>query len=87
MSTKTLSLTIKDDLYRKLEKQAQRQAVSRSEIFRQALDHYLKLEENWREIYQYGVNKGKSLDLQEKDVNELVQEYRQEKQAKRWKLF
>jgi metal-responsive CopG/Arc/MetJ family transcriptional regulator len=79
MSTVTVNISFQDRLLADIDRIAQRESRSRSELLREAARIYIERKERWNNIFaktsiQSGVH-----DLTEKDVLEEISRYRIEK--------
>ncbi len=74
-TTRILSLSLPPDLVRKAERVAKQEGRTKSELFREALRHYIE-ERRWRGLQRYGASRARRLGLTEADVERAVQEYR-----------
>ena len=79
-SAKTVSVTLPPDLLLKAQETAQREHLTVSELFREALCRYLASDQEWEQLLKRTRAKGRELDIgNEKDVERLSDEYRREK--------
>jgi metal-responsive CopG/Arc/MetJ family transcriptional regulator len=86
-TAKTVSITLPPDLLVKAQEAALREHRTMSELFREALRHYVSEKratdpQAWRELLEYGRAKGRELGIaSEEDVERLTDEYRASKRA------
>ena len=86
-TAKTVSITLPPDLLVKAQEVAQREHRTMSELFREALRHYVSEKRSidpqaWRELLEYGRAKGRELGItSEADVEWMCDEYRASKRA------
>jgi len=67
------------EIYEEVEKLAKKKKTSKSGILKESLEQYIKQEQQWNLIYKWGEEKAISLGIKdEKDVEKLIQEYRQQ---------
>jgi len=84
---KTVSITLPPDLLVKAQELAQREHRTMSELFREALRHYVSQKppidpQAWRQLLEYGRAKGRELGVaSEADVERMSDEYRASKRA------
>ena len=76
-TTKLITISIMPELLKKLNQAAKEESRTRSELLREALRRYLA-EREWQRLQRYGQRKARELNLKEKDVERLVNEYRNE---------
>ena len=81
-TTKILSLSLPPDLLRAAERIAKREGRTKSELFREALRHYIS-DERWRRLREYGAEQSQRLGVRQSDVERLIHEYRREQQPAR----
>lgn len=80
-SSKILSITLPPAMLEEAERLAKKENRTKSELVREALRQYMQARE-WEAIHAYGSAKAKELGINEKDVERLIHEYRQEKRKK-----
>lgn len=86
-TAKTVSITLPPDLLVKAQEVAQRESRTMSELFREALRHYVAEKRQpdsraWEELLEYGRAKGRELGItSEADVERMSDEYRASKRA------
>ena len=76
-NTKLITISILPELLDKLNDLAREESRTRSELLREALRRYITEKEGQR-LRRYGRSRAKALNLKEKDVERLVDEYRSE---------
>jgi CopG family transcriptional regulator/antitoxin EndoAI len=76
-NTKLITISILPELLDKLNDLAREESRTRSELLREALRRYIGEKEGER-LRRYGRSRAKALNLKEKDVERLVDEYRSE---------
>ena len=79
-NTKLITISIMPELFEKLNKLAKEESRTRSELLREALRKYI-VEKEWERLRLYGRQKVQELGLEEKDVERLVDEYRNEQSS------
>ena len=78
--TKIVNLSLPQETYRQVEELADQMKVSKSELLREALKHYVASERRWQQIRQKGQETAKEFSIEdEDDVDRIIHEYRQEK--------
>ncbi len=79
-TAKTVSITLPPDLLVKAQELAQREHRTMSELFREALRHYMKEDEQWKSLLARTRAQGRVMGIMsEEDVERLSDEYRREK--------
>jgi metal-responsive CopG/Arc/MetJ family transcriptional regulator len=76
MATRTLNISLSEELIQRADKYAAKQHANRSELIRAALDAYLKKREEWDDICAVGREYGRRSGIQEGDVAGIVRTYR-----------
>lgn len=73
-----VNMSLPLEIYEEVEKLAKEKKTSKSRILKESLEQYIRQEQQWDLIYKWGEKKAKSLGIKdEKDVEKLIQEYRQ----------
>ncbi len=79
-AAKTVSVTLPPDLLIKAQELAQREHRTMSELFRDALRHYMAGDSQWNNLLMRTRAKGRALGItSENDVERLSEEYRRDK--------
>lgn len=81
-TSKNISITMPTDMLKEVEKTAEREGRTISELLRETYRRYAWEEQRWNEVNAYGRARAKAMGLTEKDVNRLIQEYRSEQKTK-----
>jgi len=80
VKTKTISLSLTQEMYDQLEEFADQRDVSKSELLREALERFLSSELRWQQIRKWGEETAKKLNIKdEDDVDRIIHELRKEK--------
>lgn len=79
MKNKTVNISFKKDLLKKIDDVADEESRSRSELVREAARIYIERKERWKKIFAYGEILAREKELSEEDVKEEVEAYRKEK--------
>jgi Arc/MetJ-type ribon-helix-helix transcriptional regulator len=78
--TKTVSLSLAQEMYNQMEQCAEQMEVSKSELLRRALDLFLASELRWQQIREWGEETSERLNIKdESDVDKIIHELRKEK--------
>jgi len=73
----TTTISLPPPLYREVLKRAKANAMSTSELLREAFRRYLREEREWEEILAYGRSRARKAGVRtEKDVERLIDESR-----------
>jgi len=79
MAVSTVNISFQDDLLKKIDKIAQKEARTRSELIREAARIYIERKKKWESIFAYGDSLAAKYKFTEDDVAEEVKNYREEK--------
>jgi CopG family transcriptional regulator/antitoxin EndoAI len=77
MNTKTVNISFRKDLLKKIDKVAQEEMRTRSELIREAARMYIERKEKWKKIFDFGTQQADRLGFKEKDIPEEIQKFRQ----------
>ncbi len=80
MGTSTVNISFQTDLLKEIDRWAQGEFRTRSELIREAARYYIERRKAWEKIFSFGKQQARRLKLKEKDVNAAIASYR--KQAK-----
>jgi len=72
----TINLSLPQRLLKKVEREADREERSRSELIRVALQSYLERKEAWDKLRDYGRRQAKKKGLKPSDVEKVIAEVR-----------
>ena len=76
-SSKVMTVSLPQEMFKKAEKLAKDENRTRSELFREALRQYMASRERWQEIRKWGGNTAEDLGIKtEADVERLIHEFR-----------
>ena len=79
-TAKTVSITLPPDLLIKAQQLAEREHRTMSELFREALRHYMQEDTQWEALLARTRAQGRAMGItSEEDVERLSDEYRREK--------
>ena len=76
MRTRTLKISLPNQLVKALDRRAREESRSRSEVLRAAALAYLELWAQWRRLQNYGSRQARRFDLRPRDVERLISELR-----------
>ena len=77
MNTKTVNISFRKDLLKKIDKVAKEEMRTRSELIREAARMYIERKDRWEKIFEFGWQQAERLDLKEQDVAEEIKKFRQ----------
>jgi len=76
-SSKVLTVSLPQDMFKQAEKIAKDENRTRSELFREALRQYIASRERWQEMRRWGRKSAEELGIKsEADVERLIDEFR-----------
>lgn len=77
MKTRTINLSLPEEMLKKIDRAAQAGQSNRSEFIREAARRQLEILKNWERICAYGASLGRKLGIRsEDDVERLIDEGR-----------
>lgn len=79
MNTQTLNISLPKQLVKIVDQFSKRQFSTRSDFIRTAVIRYINEEKELANLFAYGEKKAKELGIKEKDVERIIDEYRQGK--------
>jgi predicted transcriptional regulator len=79
MKTRTLNISLPDRLVKALDRRAELEARSRSEVIRAAALSYLQWWEEWRKLQAYGRRQARRLGIRPRDLERLIAEVRRDR--------
>jgi CopG family transcriptional regulator / antitoxin EndoAI len=79
----TVNISFQEDLLADIDKLAEKEHRSRSELLREAARLYIERRDRWNKIFVWGDALAKEKGLSEQDVAAEIQAYRKSKAAKR----
>jgi metal-responsive CopG/Arc/MetJ family transcriptional regulator len=82
MAVSTVNISFQDDLLSQIDRIAQNEARTRSELIREAARIYIERKKKWESIFAYGENLAAKYKFTGDDVNEEIKNYREEKRKK-----
>ena len=74
-TTQVISISIPPEMTNQIDRLAKSESRTRSELLREALRRYLE-EQTWKKIFNYGRMKARTLGINRKETEEIVDEYR-----------
>jgi metal-responsive CopG/Arc/MetJ family transcriptional regulator len=79
MAVATVNISFQEDLLGQIDRIAQSEARTRSELIREAARIYIERKKKWESIFAYGESLSSKYNFTEDDVNKEIQKYRKEK--------
>jgi len=79
MDVNTINISFKKDLLKMIDKIAQEEARSRSELIREAARMYIERKKRWEQIFAFGDQQAEEVGMSEKDIEAEIHEYRRSK--------
>jgi metal-responsive CopG/Arc/MetJ family transcriptional regulator len=79
MAVATVNISFQEELLGQIDRIAQNEARTRSELIREAARIYIEKKKKWESIFAYGESIASKYKFTEDDVNEEIQKYRKEK--------
>ncbi len=83
MKTRTMNISLPERLVEALDRRAEAEARSRSEVIRAAALSYLQWWEEWRRLQAYGRRQAKRLGIRPQHLERLVAQVRTERSPHR----
>lgn len=81
METTTVNISFKKDLLKQIDKIAEDEARSRSELIREAARAYIEKKNRWNAIFDFGQKQAAKLRLTPEDVIAEIGKYRKKQGA------
>jgi metal-responsive CopG/Arc/MetJ family transcriptional regulator len=82
MAVLTVNISFQEDLLDQIDKIAQNEARTRSELIREAARIYIERKKKWESIFSYGESLSSKYRFTENDVNNEIRKYRESKERK-----
>jgi metal-responsive CopG/Arc/MetJ family transcriptional regulator len=79
MAVATVNISFQEDLLHQIDKIAQTEARTRSELIREAARMYIEKKKKWESIFAYGESVSSTYQFTETDINGEIQTHRKEK--------
>ena len=83
LSTTTVNIAFQKNLLRQIDKVAQKESRSRSELLREAARAYLQRKQRWADVFTMGQQIAESKGLSPEDVSKEIKAYRKRKTSRR----
>jgi CopG family transcriptional regulator/antitoxin EndoAI len=81
METTTVNISFKKDMLKQIDKIAQEEVRSRSELIREAARAYIERKNRWNAIFDFGDKQTSRLNLTPEDVPAEISKYRKRRRA------
>jgi metal-responsive CopG/Arc/MetJ family transcriptional regulator len=82
MAVSTVNISFQEDLLDQIDRIAQNEARTRSELIREAARIYIERKKKWESIFSYGESLSSKYKFTEDDVNNEIRKYREGKDLK-----
>jgi CopG family transcriptional regulator / antitoxin EndoAI len=82
MDVNTINISFKKDLLKMIDKIAQEEARSRSELIREAARMYIERKKRWDKIFTFGEDQKKKIKISEGDLENEIHKLRRSKRNK-----
>jgi metal-responsive CopG/Arc/MetJ family transcriptional regulator len=82
MAVSTVNISFQEELLEQIDKIAQNEARTRSELIREAARIYIERKMKWKSIFSYGESLSAKYRFTEKDVIDEIKKYRKGKAEK-----
>ena len=82
MAVSTVNISFQKDLLNQIDRIAQDESRTRSELIRESARIYIERKKKWESIFTYGKTISSKYKFTEEDVNREIQKYRKEKSRK-----
>ena len=76
MNAKTVNISFRKDLLEKIDKVAEDEMRTRSELIREAARLYIERKDRWERIFEFGKQQAERLGFTEQDVGDEIQKFR-----------
>lgn len=76
MDAQIVNISLPAKLLQLVDKVAEKEARSRSELFREAIRSYVLRKAKWNELFSYAQKQARKLKIKEEDVENIVTKYR-----------
>jgi len=76
MDAQVVNISLPSKLLKLADRLAEKEARSRSELFREAIRDYVLRKAKWEELFSFAENKAKKLKIKEKDIEKIISDYR-----------
>jgi CopG family transcriptional regulator/antitoxin EndoAI len=76
METTTVNIAFKKEILKQIDRIAQDESRSRSELIREAAREYIDKKNRWNAIFNFGDNQVSGLKLKPEDVSTEISKYR-----------
>jgi metal-responsive CopG/Arc/MetJ family transcriptional regulator len=83
MKSSTVNISFNDELLKKIDRVAQQESRSRSELIREAARAYIERKNRWEQIFAYSEKRTRTKRLSQEDIAEEIADYRAEKRKSR----
>jgi metal-responsive CopG/Arc/MetJ family transcriptional regulator len=78
MKSSTVNISFNDELLKRIDRVAQQESRSRSELIREAARAYIERKNKWNQLFAISEKQAKNKNISEKDITEQIAKYRSE---------
>jgi len=78
MGTSTVNISFREDLLAQIDRIANEESRTRSELIREASRMYIERKERWKDIFDFGNQQVIKLGLSEKDIEREIKKIRKQ---------
>jgi metal-responsive CopG/Arc/MetJ family transcriptional regulator len=82
MAVSTVNISFQEDLLEQIDRIAQNEARTRSELIREAARMYIERKRKWESIFSYGESLSSKYKFTEEDLNGEIKKYRKDRAKK-----
>jgi metal-responsive CopG/Arc/MetJ family transcriptional regulator len=82
MAVATVNISFQEELLEQIDRIAQNEARTRSELIREAARIYIERKKKWESIFSYGESLSSKYQFTEDDVADEIKKYREDKAGK-----
>ncbi|RKY65227.1 MAG: CopG family transcriptional regulator [Candidatus Latescibacterota bacterium] len=79
---RTITVSLPSEMVKEVERLGNIEGKAPSELFREALRLYIR-RKRWEVIREYGAKKASELGIKEEDLEEIIDDYRSEEEARK----
>jgi len=83
MAGSTVNISFSKELLAEIDKTAEQESRTRSELIREAARLYIGRKARWERIFAFGSRQAQRLGLREEDIAREIQKYRAKKEARK----
>ncbi len=81
MSVNTVNISFNKEMLNKIDKIAKEEDRTRSDLLREAARMYIERKKRWEQIFSYGDNQKKTVNIPEPELQNEIHQYRNQKRT------